>query len=67
MKPFHVLIEKALVRRFLPAAALYIEYVAHKPLRRQFGWAVLLYVASVSLFAGVCGVLHLAMMLLFKL
>ncbi|MFM0698274.1 hypothetical protein [Paraburkholderia sediminicola] len=61
------LIEKALRRRFLLAAALYIEYVAHKPLRRQLGWAFLLYVASVSLFAGVCGALHLAIMLLYKL
>lgn len=49
------------------AAAAHVAYVADKPLRRQLRWAIVLYVASVALFAAVCGVLHLTIMLLSRL
>ncbi|CAE6841066.1 hypothetical protein [Paraburkholderia domus] len=56
-------LEKISRQRVTLAAAALVAYVTDKPLRRQLRWAIVLYVASVALFAAVCGVLHLTIML----
>jgi hypothetical protein len=56
-----IAVKKLLLRRVALAAGLWVALLYDKPHRRRLAWAVRLYVISVLLFAGVCVLLHLMM------
>ncbi|WP_322062400.1 hypothetical protein [Paraburkholderia sp. J63] len=61
------ILERPSHRRVLIVTALWLEFIFHKPLRRQIGWAVALYLSSVAVLAVVYITVHVAIKLLFRL